>query len=440
MDGVKAGARASELPARGDQGYPPEVKERRKKRGRVLVRPVSIGRGLPVGATRSRNVHRMVTRRGALNRSENPAAEANGIPRVVHREDDLETDRERKPRLLLVATFLSAEGGSRAVMEELATRLKIRGWPLVTTSRRIGGLARGWDMLTTAILRRTSYDVAVVDLFSGRAFLWGEAVGWTAYALGKPVVFTLRGGDLPGYAARARRRVRALLRRAAAVTVPSRYLFDAMREFRDDLELLENPLDLSLYAFRVRRPATPKLVWLRAFHHIYNPALAPRVVQRLVDEFPDISLVMVGRDKHDGSFEETRRIAAKLGVADRIRLPGGVPKKDVASWLNKGDIFLNTTNIDNAPVSVLEAMACGLCVVSTSAGGMAHLVEDEREALLVQPDDPDAMADAVRRVITEPDLAERLSRSGRERVARCDWSILLPRWEALIRGAAKGAA
>ena len=291
-------------------------------------------------------------------------------------------------------------------------------------------------MVTSAFLRRTSYDVAVIDLFSGPAFLWGEAVGWTAYAFGKPVVFTLRGGDLPGFAARVPRRVRALLRSAAAVTVPSQYLLDAMSEFRNDLQLIENPLDLPLYEFRARRPATPKLVWLRAFHYIYNPALAPRVVQRLVEEFPGISLVMVGRDKHDGSFEETKRIAAELGVADRIRLPGGVPKKDVASWLNKGDIFLNTTNVDNAPVSVLEAMACGLCVVSTSAGGMAHLAEDGREVLLVRPDDPDAMADAVRRILREPDLAERLSRSGRDRVARCDWSILLPQWEALFRRAA----
>ena len=103
---------------------------------------------------------------------------------------------------------------------------------------------------------------------------------------------------------------------------------------------------------------------------------------------PDISLVMVGRDKHDGSLEETKRVAAELGVADRLQLPGGVPKEDVANWLNEGDIFLNTTHVDNAPVSVLEAMACGLCVVSTAAGGMADLAEDGREALLVRPDDP----------------------------------------------------
>ncbi len=344
----------------------------------------------------------------------------------------------QNPRLLLVATFLSNEGGSRAVMEELALRLEGHGWSLVTTSGRVGRIARGWDMVTTALFRRFSYDVAVVDLFSGPAFLWGEAVGWTAYMLGKPVVFTLRGGDLPSFSATARRRVQALLRRAAAVTVPSRYLFEAMRGYREDLQLLENPLDLSLYPFRLRRAAAPRLVWLRAFHRIYNPAMAPRVVQQLAQDVPDISLVMVGRDKHDGSLEETRRLAVELQVSDRIVFPGGVPKVEVGRWLNEGDIFLNTTNVDNAPVSVLEAMACGLCVVSTSAGGMPYLVENEKEAILVPPNDPNAMADAVRRVLSEPDLAASLSRNGRERVTRCDWSLVFPMWEALLRRAAGG--
>ncbi len=346
--------------------------------------------------------------------------------------------RGQRPRLLLIGAFLSAEGGRRAVMEEFADRLDGHGWSLIMASRRIGRLARGWDMVTTAFLRRSDYDVALVDLFSGPAFLWGEAVGWMAHSLGKPVVFTLRGGDLPGFSARVPRRVRALLRRAAAVTVPSRYLFEAMREFRSDLLLLENPLDVSCYPFRIRRPAAPRLVWLRAFHRIYNPAMAPRVLNRLAHDIPDVSLIMVGPDKHDGSLDETRRVAAELRVSERILFPGGVAKKEVPRWLNEGDIFLNTTNCDNAPVSVLEAMACGLCVVSTSAGGMADLVEDGREALLVQPEDPDAMASAVRRVLSEPDLAASLSENGRARVTPCDWSVVLPKWEALLQRAAEG--
>ncbi|MBA3257451.1 MAG: glycosyltransferase family 4 protein, partial [Pyrinomonadaceae bacterium] len=96
------------------------------------------------------------------------------------------------------------------------------------------------------------------------------------------------------------------------------------------------------------------------------------------------------------------------------------------------------TNVDNAPVSVLESMACGLCVVSTNVGGIPYLLKHEEDALLVPPDDAQAMAAAVRRIYSEPGLAERLSRKGRAKVEQFDWSAILPQWEALLSAVAEG--
>ena len=101
--------------------------------------------------------------------------------------------------------------------------------------------------------------------------------------------------------------------------------------------------------------------------------------------------------------------------------------------MDRGDIFLNTTNVDNTPVSVLEAMACGLCIVTTNVGGIPHLLEHEHDALLVPSDDPAAMAAAVRRILTETGLAARLSHHARAKAERMDWSVVLPQWESLIR-------
>jgi len=77
-------------------------------------------------------------------------------------------------------------------------------------------------------------------------------------------------------------------------------------------------------------------------------------------------------------------------------------------------------------------MACGLCVVSTDVGGMPYLVENGEQALLVPPNDAAAMAGAVRRVLTEPGLAEKLSRAGRARAEEFDWSRVLPEWQKLL--------
>jgi len=131
-------------------------------------------------------------------------------------------------------------------------------------------------------------------------------------------------------------------------------------------------------------------------------------------------------------LDRTRQLAAKLGVLNRLSLPGAVPKEETPTWLDEGDVFLNTANVDNTPVSVLEAMACGLCVISTNVGGLPYLLRDGEDALLVPPNSPEAMAAAERRVFTERKLAERLSRNARAKATLHDWTVVLPQWEELL--------
>jgi glycosyltransferase involved in cell wall biosynthesis len=339
---------------------------------------------------------------------------------------------EMKLPVLLVGNFLSSTLGNRSVCEDLAMRLAASLWPVLTTSERRGRLPRLLDMVSMAWCRRYDYAVAQVDVFSGAAFVWAEAVCQILRWLGKPYILTLRGGNLPAFTQRWPRRVHHLLRSAAVVTTPSRYLLENMAYYCTNLRLLPNPLDLSAYKFRQRQQLQPYLVWLRSFHSMYNPSLAPKALARLVESFPDISLAMIGPDRGDGSLQAMQQLATELGVAHRIGLPGKITKAEVNDWMSRGDIFLNTTNVDNTPVSVLEAMACGLCVVSTNVGGIPYLLEHEHDGLLVPPDDPAAVTTAVRRLLTEPDLAERLSRNARQKAEQFDWSIILPQWEALL--------
>lgn len=87
----------------------------------------------------------------------------------------------------------------------------------------------------------------------------------------------------------------------------------------------------------------------------------------------------------------------------------------------------------------MEAMACGLCVVSTNVGGIPYLLEHETDALLVPPNDPEAMAAAVRRILTEPGLAKRLSRNARAKAKQFDWDAILPQWEELLMTVARSS-
>lgn len=339
------------------------------------------------------------------------------------------------PPVLMVGNFLSASYGSRGVCEDLAARLSATGWSVITTSRQVSRWPRLFDMVSTAWCRRREYAVAQVDLFSGAAFVWAEVVCRVLQGARKPFVLTLHGGNLPEFARRHPVRARRLLASAAAVTTPSRYLMEQMQPYGEELLLLPNPLQVSAYPFRHRIQPQPRLAWLRTFHQIYNPSLAPQVVARLAAEFPETHLTMVGPDKGDGSLRLTRELAERWGVADRIHFVGGVKKAEVPGWLSRADIFLNTTNVDNTPVSVLEAMACGLCVVSTNVGGIPYLVDNQEDALLVPPDDADAMAAAVRRLLTQPEMAAGLSWRARRKAERCDWSTILPQWDKVLTSA-----
>jgi glycosyltransferase involved in cell wall biosynthesis len=78
-------------------------------------------------------------------------------------------------------------------------------------------------------------------------------------------------------------------------------------------------------------------------------------------------------------------------------------------------------------------MASGLCIVSTNVEGIPYLLEHERDALLVPPNDPEAMASAVRRLLREPTLANHLSRNARAKAKSFGWETILPQWDAIFR-------
>jgi glycosyltransferase involved in cell wall biosynthesis len=329
--------------------------------------------------------------------------------------------------LLIVGSHLSASVGTRALGEELAARLAGRGWSVFTTSTRRARLPRLADMLAACWRLRNRYAIAQVDVFSGAAFFWAEAVCALLRRLGKPHVLVLRGGNLPAFARRAPRRVRRLLHGAAAVVAPSAYLAEQLAAYHPASRLIPNAIELADYPYVHRAQARPKLVWLRAFHEIYNPPLAPEVLALLVPEFPGIEMLMAGPDKRDGSLARTIEAARGLNVEIR----GGVPKSEIASWINRGDIYLNTTNFDNMPVTLVEAMACGACIVTTNAGGIPYLARNEHDALIVPPADARAMAGAVRRILLEPALAARLSAGARATAEQFDWPPVLDQFEAL---------
>lgn len=303
---------------------------------------------------------------------------------------------------------------------------------VITTSSYRGRIRRLVDIIATIVLNRTKYKVANIEVYSGLAFFWAEVSAQLLFWLRKPIILALHGGGLPLLAKRSPERVCRLLSAASLVTTPSKYIQQAFLPDRPDIIYLPNGLNLDHYVFKLRVNPRPNLCWLRAFHEIYNPALAIEVVNQLRKTFPNIKLTMIGPDKADGSLEQVLKMIKDRDLEKYVDIVGAVAKADVPLWLQKYDVYLNTTTLESFGVAVMEAGAVGLPIVTTNVGELPYLWTHEENALLVPPDDAVAMAQAVQRILTEPGLAEKLSRNARKNAERFDWSAVLPQWERLI--------
>lgn len=317
--------------------------------------------------------------------------------------------------------------------EVLGDLFRSEGWQVRQTSSAANRWVRLVDTLSCLIRWRHSIDLVVLSVFSGPAFVVADSASVVTRLLRLPVVMVLHGGNLPAFESNHPGWVRRVLDRAVAVVAPSGFLADGVGAASARAIVIPNVLDLSDYEFRERVTPEPRLFWMRTFHPIYNPTLALRVLERVRRTSPTATLTMAGQDK--GLLASTRREADRSGLAEAVRFAGFLDPAQKRTELSTHDIYLHTNHIDNAPVSVLEAAAAGLPIVATAVGGIPHLLTHDETALLVPDDDAEAMASAIERILTEPGLADRLSRAARELAEASAWHAIRANWEQVFQRA-----
>jgi glycosyltransferase involved in cell wall biosynthesis len=334
--------------------------------------------------------------------------------------------------LLYLGNFFRSDRGVYPYCAELADMLTQTGCDVRTASSIHRKELRLTDMMVKLLLHGRSTDAVIVDVFSGYSFLWFQLTSLVCALLRLRCIALLHGGNLPHYALRFPRRVTRALRRCDAVVAPSPYLQTALRDYRDDIRVIGNALDVGVYRYRERGSPLRRAVWIRHFHHIYQPEFVPAVVRLLRTAGQSVQVDMFGADSGDGSLQRTKDLASSLGVMDLIRFQDAVDKTSVPALLADYDLYVNTSLVDNTPIIVLEAMATGLCVVSTDSGGLPYLLTNEQDALLVPARQPEQFAEAIIRLRQDPALAVHLSRNARLKAEAHDWSRIIQEWLALL--------
>jgi glycosyltransferase involved in cell wall biosynthesis len=247
---------------------------------------------------------------------------------------------------------------------------------------------------------------------------------WIARLRGVPVVVNYRGGEAEQFLRRQVAWVRPTLRRAFAIVVPSGFLQDVFGQFEIAAEIVPNIVDLSRFHPGPPRAASHNIIVTRNLEDIYDIPTALRAFAVIRSAYPDATLTVAGSGPR---LDALQQLAQSLGVADGVRFTGRIDNEHITELYRNADLMLNPSTADNMPISLLEAMASAVPIVTTNVGGIPHLVTDARNALLVAPGDPSAMAAAAIRVFAEEGLARRLVEAGAESAAGYTWAQVRPR-------------
>ena len=291
-------------------------------------------------------------------------------------------------------------------------------------------------------LWRMAGRVQLVHVMANSGWSWhlfAAPAVWIAWLRGVPVLLNYRGGEAENFFNKSFRTVQPTLVKAAAVVVPSAFLEGVFHKFGVTTHVVPNVIDLQRFSARATAPGNrieaPHFIVTRNLEPIYDNATAIRAFSRVRRQKSAARLTIAGSGP---DLAKLQTLAGELGMADAVTFTGKLDNERMVGLYQQADVMMNPSLADNMPISVLEALASAVPVVSTDVGGVPFLVEDGKSALLVPPGNDAAMADAVLRLLNDAKLRQGLIQEGLEVAKQFAWPIvrerLLPLYQGLLPG------
>lgn len=335
-------------------------------------------------------------------------------------------------KILYIGNKLSKHGYSSTTIETLGALLKDEGFDVSYASSKKFKPFRFVDMLFTTVKNASKVDYVLIDTYSTQNFWYAFFVSQLCRILNIKFIPILHGGNLPQRIKKSYFFAKMIFNNAYYNVAPSNYLLKNFETFKfPNLLLIPNSIEIENYKFKQRtNEIKPFILWVRSIDPIYNPEMALKVLQNLKIEYPSAKLTMVGPYK--GMNEIQFHTIINQYNSD-VNVTGKLSRTEWIKLSENCDIFINTTHFDNTPISLIEALALGLPVVSTKVGGIPYLVKDAETALLVNDSDDQAMTKAIIQLIQNPDLAKQLSNNGRKLAEKFDWEIVKKQWKEILK-------
>ena len=335
-----------------------------------------------------------------------------------------------RSKILYIGNKLSNKGNTVTTIETLGLLLEKEGYTLYYASSKENQVVRMLDMIYKTIQYRTKVDYVLIDTYNTLNFWYAFIISQMCRWFKLKYVPILHGGDLPNRLRKSPKLSELIFKNAYKNSAPSGYLLEAFKnKGYAEIVFIPNTIELENYPFELRYDSSPQILWVRSLCDIYNPEMALKVFYEIKKEFPEATLCMVGPDKVN-ILPKLKELAKQLNL--EVTFTGKMKKAEWVALSKNYSVFINTTHFDNTPVSVMEAMALGLPVVSTNVGGIPYLLEDHKTALLVDDNDVQAMVDGIKKLTNDPKFKDQMVQNALEMVSAFDWNAVKHKWNEIL--------
>ncbi|HVF89192.1 MAG TPA: glycosyltransferase family 4 protein [Blastocatellia bacterium] len=277
------------------------------------------------------------------------------------------------------------------------------------------------------LARLPRFDVVHVFSASYLSFLLAPTPAiLIARMYGKPVLLNYHSGEAEDHLRRWSRTAIPTMKLAHRLIVQSAYLVEVFGRFGLRAEAIFNTVDFSRFRFRRRAPLRPVLLSNRNFEKHYNVAAVLRAFALVERSVPGARLIVAG----DGSERANLHALARELELKNVEFLGPVPPPEMPSLYDRADIFINASDVDNMPLSIIEAFACGLPVVTTGAGGIPYIVTDGVNGTLVACRDHEGLARNVVNLLKDDRRAGAIVEAARADSRKYTWEAVRFEWLA----------
>ena len=339
----------------------------------------------------------------------------------------------KKTIVILSAFYQPFEGGAEQYVRKVVDILKSRYNFIVLTSCLKRSLPKR-EQYGGVVIKRLGLGLKIDKWFF--PFL----APWACFFIKKDIVHAVlesyAGLALCFYKFLGGRDKTLLTLQSGRVNMPA-WLFRAIHRAPDKIQAISQALAQRAKGFRAKDVAVvPNGIDIEIFRHIDISRVPHRIISvahlkkvkgldylikampAVLKDFPDAEFVLVGDGPERKNLEN---LAHSLGLGGRVKFKGALPHSQVAQELAKAEVFVLPSLAEGFGIAVVEAMAAGLPVIASRVGGITDIIQHNHNGLLIEPESPQAIADAVIKLFTNPGLAQTLTQNARRNTNRYSW-------------------